>query len=254
VQAPVAGGGATILVNSQNDYPAALAVVSGQVYWTDQIQSGSVSRVPIGGGMSIPIASNLSYPSALAASGGSLFFTTQSFTSMNGGAVQSVPVGGGTPKTIANSQMMGQTSSIAVGAGNVYWTTYADVMVAPAGGGAATQFATQQYSSAVAADSKYVYWTSSLQGGLVLQQSAKGGNVVTLASNQYYPNAIVVDATDVYWTTGQGGAGTVMKVAIGGGTPITLASSQPYPSGMALNSTTLFWVDFGDGTIRAVPK
>jgi hypothetical protein len=70
VQAPVAGGGATILWSSANDYPAALAVVSGQVYWTDEIMSGTVSRVPVGGGASIPVASNLSYPSALAASGG----------------------------------------------------------------------------------------------------------------------------------------------------------------------------------------
>jgi hypothetical protein len=26
------------------------------------------------------------------------------------------------------------------------------------------------------------------------------------------------------------------------------------PEGIALNSTTVFWVDFGDGTIKSVPK
>jgi hypothetical protein len=64
----------------------------------------------------------------------------------------------------------------------------------------------------------------------------------------------VVDGTNVYWTTGQGGVGTVMMAAINGGTPVTLASGQAYPTWLAINSTRVFWVDFGDGTIRSVPK
>ena len=254
-EAPVSGGGATVLFSSQDEYPSALVIVAGQVYWTDAIPQGTVSRVPVGGGASIPVASNVAYPTALAANGGTLFFTLLSTTSESSGSVLSVPLGGGSVATLASQQAidMGELSSIAVGAGNVYWTTYSDVMSAPAGGGTATTFAAQQYATAVAADSNNVYWTSSWQEA-ILQQPVGGGTTLTLASGQYYPNAIAVDAANVYWSSGQGGAGTVMSVPIGGGTPVTLAANQAYPAGIALNSTTLFWVNFGDGTIHSVPK
>jgi hypothetical protein len=254
LQAPVGGGGATVLYSSANDFPAAIAVVSGQVYFTDEIQPGSVSRVPIGGGASVPVASNLTYPGALAASGGTLFFTENDYTSQNGGSVASTPVGGGPITTIAGSQLFGQSTSLAVAGGSVFWTTYSDVLMAPAGGGMATTIASQTYAYSVAADATNVYWGSGLNGGVVLQQAIGGGSPVTLASGQYYPNGIAVDATSVYWTTGQGAAGTVMKVPIGGGTAVTLAANQADPQAIALNSTRVFWVDFGDGSIKSVPK
>ena len=254
-QAPVGGGGATVLYSSEDDYPSALAVVSGEVYWADEVIQGAVSRIPVGGGASIPVASDVAYPTTLTANGGVLYFTLLSTTSDSAGAVLSVPVGGGTVATLASQQEIdeGEPSSIAVGGGNVYWTTYSDIVSAPVGGGPATTFASQQYASAVTADAQNVYWASSWQEA-ILKQPAGGGSAVTLASGQYYPNAIAVDATNVYWTSGQGGAGTVMSVPIGGGTPVTLASNQAYPAAVALNSTTLFWVNFGDGTIHSVPK
>jgi hypothetical protein len=254
VQAPVGGGGATVLYSSANDFPAALAVVSGQVYFTDEIQPGSVSRVPIGGGASVPVAGNLMYPGALVASGGTLYFTQDDYTSQTGGSIASTPAGGGAVTQIAGDQSFGQTTSLAVGGGMVYWTTYSDVLSAPVGGGTPVTVVSQTYPYAVAADATNVYWGSGLDGGVVLQQAVGGGSPITLASGQYYPNGIAVDATSVYWTTGQGAAGTVMKIPIGGGTAVTLAANQADPQGIAINSTTVFWVDFGDGTIKSVPK
>ena len=254
VQAPVGGGGATVLYSSANDFPAALAVVAGQVCFTNEIQPGSVSRVPIGGGASVPVASNLSYPGALAASAGTLFFTQNSFQGQNGGSISSVAAQGGALTSVASNQALGQNPSIAVGGNTVYWTTYSDVVAAPVGGGAVKTIASQTYPYAVAADATHVYWGSGVNGGVVYQQGINGGAPITLASNQYYPNALAVDATSVYWTTGQGGTGTVMKVPIGGGLPVTLAAGQADPAGIALNSTQVFWVDFGDGSIKAVPK
>jgi hypothetical protein len=254
VQAPVGGGGATVLFSSANDYPAALAVLSGQVFFTDEIQPGSVSRVPIGGGASVPVASNLDYPGALVASGGTLFFTENDFSSMTGGTIASTAPGGGSITSIANGQSFGQTTSLAVAAGSIYWTTYSDVLVAPVGGGTPTTLVSQTYPYAVAADATNVYWGSGLNGGVVLQQAINGGSPVTLATNQYYPNSVAVDGGSVYWSTGQGATGTVMKIAIGGGTAVTLASNQDVPQGLALNSTRVFWVNYGDGSIKSVPK
>ncbi len=254
VQAPVGGGGATVLYSSANDFPAALAVVSGQVFFTDEIQPGSVSRVPIGGGASVPVASNLSYPGALVASGGTLYFTENDFQSQTGGSIGSAAVGGGPVNTIVGGQAYGQYPSLAVAGGRVFWTTYSDLVAAPLGGGAPTTIASQTYAYAVAADATNAYWGSGLNGGVVLQQAVNGGSPVTLASGQYYPNSVAVDATSVYWSTGQGATGTVMKVPIGGGTPVTLATNQDVPQGLALNSTRVFWVNYGDGSIKSVPK
>ncbi len=128
------------------------------------------------------------------------------------------------------------------------------LMAAPAGGGPAQTFASQTYPYSVATDGKSVYFTSGLGGGALYRQPIAGGAPAALATNQYYPNAVVTDGTSVYWSTGQGGAGTVSKVSVSGGTPVALATSQAYPTSLALNSTRLFWVDFGDGTIRSVPK
>jgi hypothetical protein len=127
-------------------------------------------------------------------------------------------------------------------------------MFAALKGGNAKTFSAMTYPYSVAADQANVYWTSGIDSGAVFQEPAGGGTTVTLATGQYYPNYVVVDGTNVYWTTGQGGVGTVMMAAINGGTPVTLASGQAYPTWMALNSTRVFWVDFGDGTIRSVPK
>jgi len=259
-QAPVGGGGETVLLNSQNEYPAALALVSGQVYWTDELQAGTVSRIPIGGGSSLPVASNLAYPGALVANGTTLFFTTNTFASESAGAVMSVSASGGSPTTVASGQSFAENeyTSIAVGGSNVYWTTYASVMAAPANGGqGATTFSSNTYPVAVAADATNVYWTSIANGEVnasVYQQPQVGGSIITLASGQYYPNAITVDGANVYWTCGAGGTGTVVSAPIGGGTPVTIAMGQAEPAAVALNSTTVFWVNYGDGSIHSVPK
>jgi hypothetical protein len=127
-------------------------------------------------------------------------------------------------------------------------------MTAPVSGGPAVPFAIDQYPYSVAVDATNVYWAAGIGGGAIYTQKISSGPTVTLASNQFYPNSIAVDATSVYWCIGHGGTGSVMKVAKGGGTPIPLAVNQAYPTGVAVNSTRVFWVNFGDGTIRSVPK
>jgi hypothetical protein len=252
LQAPVGGGGAKVIASGMGDYPAGIAVDANNVYWSNETPGGAIESVPIGGGVPKTLASNLDTPLALAVVGSTLYFTLDPYESMTGGAVMSVSVSGGTPVTLATSQ--DQPASIAVGGGSVFWTDQTDLMTSPVAPPSASSFAPGVYPYAVAVDSKNVYWTTGLNGGGVMQEPLVGGSPIALASAQYYPNAIAVDAQNVYWTTGQGGAGTVMKVAIGGGAPVALATGQAYPSGIALNSTSVFWVNFGDGTIRSVPK
>ncbi|HEY5243355.1 MAG TPA: hypothetical protein VIJ22_17865, partial [Polyangiaceae bacterium] len=254
LQAPVGGGGAKVIVSGSGDAPAGIAIDANNVYWANEVEGGGIESIPIGGGTPKVIASNLSVPVALTVVGSTIYFTLDSFQSMTGGAVLSVDVSGGVPVTLATNQTLSQTSSIAVGGGTVFWTGYSDLLSSPVASPSPTSFAPQVYPYAVAADAKNVYWTSGLSSGAVMQEPLGGGPPITLASAQYYPNAIAVDASNVYWTSGQGGAGTVMKVPIGGGAAVALATGQAYPAGIALNSTTVFWVNFGDGTIRSVPK
>jgi hypothetical protein len=252
LRAPVGGGGAEVLASGSTDYPAGIAVDANNVYWSNEVAGGAIQSIPIGGGTPKTIAANLDTPLALAVVGSTLYFTLDPFEGTTAGAVMQVPVTGGAPTTIASSQ--NQPSSIAVGGGQVFWADQVDLMASSLAPANARSFAPSEYPYAVAADATNVYWTTGLNGGAVVQEPLGGGTSITLASGQYYPNAVAVDAANVYWTTGQGGAGTVMKVPIGGGAPVALATGQAYPSGIALNSTSVFWVDFGDGTIRAVPK
>jgi len=252
LQEPVGGGTVTTLASGQSQYPGAIAVNGSDVYWTNQYQGGGLQFVPVGGGMAHPLASNLNTPAAIVITGSTIFFTLDPYGQPTAGAVLSMPIGGGTTTTIASGQ--NSPASVAVGKSSVFWTTANDLMFASLNAGKAKTFSAMTYPYSVAADQANVYWTSGIDSGAVFQEPAGGGATTTIASGQYYPNYIVVDGTNVYWTTGQGGVGTVMVAAINGGTPVTLASGQAYPTWLALNSTRVFWVDFGDGTIRSVPK
>jgi hypothetical protein len=250
LKAPVAGGGATVLVSGSGDYPAGITIDSQWVYWSNEEPGGGVSAVLIAGGSPRTVMSGLDSPVALANYQGNLYVTLDPYMQTTGGGVVMSATTGGNPSTVASGQ--NQPTSIAAGAGGIFWTTATDLMTTGSGG--ATTFVPMTYPVAVAVDAQNVYWTSELDMGAVVQEPVGGGAQIELASGQYYPNAIAVDGTSVYWTSGQGGAGTVMKVAIGGGSPVALATGQAYPSGIALNSTTVFWVNFGDGTIMSVPK
>jgi hypothetical protein len=87
-----------------------------------------------------------------------------------------VPIGGGTPVTLASGQHY--ASSIAVDTTAVYWTT----------GGTAPAYA----------------------DGTVMSVPVGGGTPTTLASGQLEPIGIAVSTTSVYWTT----ISTLMKESL----------------------------------------
>jgi hypothetical protein len=246
--APV-GGGPPSVVASALGWPGGITVDATNIYWTDEI--GTVAKRAIAGGPITTIASNQNSPYGIAVDATSVYFTLDPYQAQGGVSKAGIGGGGGTTPIAS-----GETTpmSIAVNANGIFWTTAVDLMTAPVAGGPAVAFATNQYPYAVTTDATNVYWGAGIDGGAIYKQKVSGGPTVTLAKNQYYPNAVAVDATSVYWSIGHGGTGTVAKVSKNGGTPITLAVNQAYPTGVAVNSTRVFWVNFGDGTIRSVPK
>lgn len=169
------------------------------------------------------------------------------FTDTIEGKVMKVPLGGGTPVTIATGA--GSAESLAVDATHAYWvgssTGAGYVMRVPLGGGTPTTLASGGKTlRRLVLDASSVYWTDENEGtgGTVMKVALGGGTPVTLASGQASPNALAVDASSVYWTNF--GSGTVMKVGLGGGTPVVLASGQGNPMGLALNASSLYWVNY----------
>ena len=235
-------------------------------------------------GCLVILATARNYPYGLAVNSSSAFWTET-----GGGTVNSVPLAGGTPGTLAsggtnplaiaidsssvywtddgNGTVMktgltgGTATTLSSGGTNpaglaidltsVYWTDNGKntVMKAPLGGGSASTLASAQGPLLMAVDSASVYWADNTSGNL-LKVALGGGTPTTLASGQSSPYDVVVDSASAYWTDYAGG--TVMKVALGGGTPVTLASGQSSPIHLAVDSANLYWTNYTGGTVMKV--
>jgi hypothetical protein len=138
-------------------------------------------------------------------SGGAMAVDGTSVYWVNGhsGTVMKVPVGGGSPVTLASGGS--DVEGIAVDATHVYWT---------------------DYGTGTAAD------------GSVSKVPLGGGTPTVLATGLNGPAVVVVDATSIYWTQVDG---TVWTLPIGGGTPTMLASGAAGPLSLAVVAASVYW-------------
>jgi hypothetical protein len=233
-----------------------------------EICSGSVIKVPLTGGAATTLASvNNADPWGIVVDATSVYWVNDeasvpgSNSSEHGkGSVMKVPLGGGTPTTLASGLTF--PAGIAVDATNVYWTTAGDsietashIMKAPLSGGTATTLVsglnmTNLYTS-IAVDATNVYWTNP-NGASVMKVSLDGGAPITLASSQNNPASITVNATGVYWTSyvsNVSNTGSIMKVPLDGGTPTALASGQRFDETIfmriAVDVSNVYWMNCG---------
>ncbi|HEY6459189.1 MAG TPA: hypothetical protein VIY73_03530, partial [Polyangiaceae bacterium] len=113
--APATSPNVVVLASDQNG-PAGIAVAGGAVYWTDEI-GGTVMSVSTAGGTPTTLASGQGAPYGIAASAAGVFWTNGS-----AGTVAVASADGGAPAILAASQV--QPRGIAVQGTTVYWTNF----------------------------------------------------------------------------------------------------------------------------------
>jgi uncharacterized repeat protein (TIGR03803 family) len=227
----------------------------------------------------------------LVLSGGALYGTTMAQGADADGTVFSVPVGGGTPTTLATfdgTNGAGPSASLILAGGTLFGTTNSGgadgdgtVFSLPVGGGTPISLATFDGDNGAAPSGSLVLSGSTLYGaasqgagpdtyGTVFSIPVVGGTPTTLGTfddtDGAYPTGVTLSNGTLYGTTYQGGAdedGTVFSLPVGGGTPATLATfdgaNGQYPltgliaSGGTLYGTTYMGGAESDGTVFSVP-
>jgi hypothetical protein len=253
---PLYGGVATTLASNLPE-PMFIALGATAVFWTcpSSISTG-IMMVPMTGGAPTLLASS-DAPGGVACDGRNVYWTSESATPYGSSPlIDSIPVAGGSPKSLLSSFFANPLGGIAVDATSIYVAAgeeYTSVVVSlPLGGGSITTLASYQSASSVAVDSANVYWINwTPTSGSVCSVPLAGGSVTTLADNPDGPSSIATDGANVYWTNSNGG--TVMRIAASGGAPTTLANGLTHPSGIAVDATSVY---FGthDAVMKLTPK
>ena len=171
---PLSAGNVTALATTYAE-PYALAIDASNVYWVNEGTGagGSVMKVsqePVVG----ELTPTLKLASAQRPLGIAIDSTSVYWTDSLAGTVMSVPLGGGTPVTLASGQA--SPSGIAVSEGYVYWTNNVgngSVMKVSIAGGQPETLAASTSPLAIAVDETSVYWSSSTANGTIMKLTPK---------------------------------------------------------------------------------
>jgi hypothetical protein len=226
--APITGGSTVTLATSQ---PAAdLAVSGGHLYWTtyygERIAGGNaidaVGAIPTSGGAIAFLATKQLLPSSIAVDSANAYWLDSTVDDKgtvpaHGVTVMSVPLDGGTPRSIATSA-----------AGSV-----------DSGGGR---------NKTIALTTTRVYWSTN-DGGEILSVPLAGGSVSTFAAGETFPGSLAADDAHVYWAT----TSAIRKAAVSGGPAVDLVTGQQAAS-IAIDATHVYWTDSAKGTVNRAAR
>lgn len=174
--------------------PTHLVFHAGFVYWTNEIDAGTVMRAPAdGSAAATTIADTQAHPIGLAVDDANVYWADN-----GSGNVMKAPVGGGAATTIASGEH--GPSGVAVDTEFVYWTNNGDgtIRKAPLAGGAAVTLASgQSQPRDIAVDTRSVYWA---RAGAVGRYALATGAVSDLATDQVAPAFLLAVGGRVYWS------------------------------------------------------
>lgn len=172
--------------------------------------------------------------------------TTLYFNDRTGsGTLLSIPLGGGTPSTVAamNGMTGLNTYYLALDSTDVYWQTKTAILRAPKAGGTASTIATPGYLQDVVSDGISAYWAD--KSASILKAPVGGGAVTTFVTGQAGPEGLAIDATTLYWVNWDA---SVAKIPLAGGSITTLATAacpaivNNYPY-IAVTATTVYFTN-----------
>jgi hypothetical protein len=174
--------------------------------------------------------------------------------------VQRIPLGGGSPTTVASATGLIYHRALAVDDTYVYFGDQAGIKRVLKEGGAVITAAPGYDSEWLVVDDSYVYWTdfSFVDDDVIRRIPKTGGAVQTIVSGGSLadPYGIAVDDAYVYWT--ELDSGKARRVAKTGGTILDLVPVQfDYQAfSIAVDDEYVYWTDVAEagGRLRRVPK
>jgi hypothetical protein len=152
-RAPLGGildGGTAAIIASGLSAPSAITVDSSMAYWA---AGTAIEGSPLGGGKPMTLASGVTRVGGLANDDVNVYWTAY-----NTGVVAYAPKSGGGPNTLAAGR--DKPTAIVVDSASVYWLDSHALMKVPVGGGSPVTLAPYVGGEGLAVDSVSVYWTT----------------------------------------------------------------------------------------------
>jgi hypothetical protein len=260
VQLPIDGGAAVTF--DTPDELGGLAADATHVYWIGP--SFALEARAATGGPNVTLAADPYSAQALVVDATRAYWLDGTVQE----GIMSVPLGGGTPDTVASFRGPSDTAPLALDATRLYWIDDRGpaVMSIPKSGGEPTTLWTADPSwnapvvDGLAASESRVVWSVVTTGGgsYLLTMPAAGGSVTTLATGSS-GSSLAVDGCTAYWAVGGG----LVRISLGGGSVTTLAASgvSGY-GGIAADDTSVYWTYQPDidsltatsGILKLTPK
>lgn len=211
-------------------------------------------------GPQVTLARNLSTIYYLASDGHDVYAATQD-------SIVKIPVGGGSPTTLAPISSQQEALGLAVADSQVIWSVLeyggsqnvTSIYSVPVGGGAVSNPHTVAgFAGAFAVDGSDLYWAGVDPMGscatppcaTLVVAPLSGGTPKVLSNNAHGATTFAFDASTVYWGTSDA---HIMKVPKAGGTTTTLADyTASTVTGLGLVGSTLYWGS-SSGDVFATP-
>ena len=246
-----------IVLVSGEPSPYGLALDDTRVYWTQNVDGGSVRSIDKSGDAStlVTVVPGLPDPEFVAVDETNVYVTNQ------GGPVMRAPKTGAASATVLTPSYAG-LHDLALDDTVVYYSdrdTSGGIYSVPKDGGASTRFAFAQQPGSIAIDAQNVYWVEFGAGAGQghVTSLAKGNPTAQFVVYSYVedsPDGIAIDASNIYWTHFILSGGVSKAPKNQGAAPFLLNTDVATTNGIATDGTDVFFTSYSMGSVNRVPN